>query len=196
MFVHHVFTASKESFRLQIPKSKLEITGHGIDTEFFTPQGSEARRNHLLSVGRLSKSKRHDIAIRLAQKQHRELHIAGEGPEKDELEKIARDRAVKVLFLGGLNQTQLRDEYRKAGALVHFSETGSMDKVVLEALACDVPVVTSSEVFKDFPVTLVTDTQEVPKGALKAVVASEGREKVVQEHSLKRLIEKVVAHYR
>ena len=56
--------------------------GHGIDTDFFSADPSVARGNWLLSVGRLMPSKRHDLAIRQAQAEGKELRIAGEGPEQ------------------------------------------------------------------------------------------------------------------
>ena len=146
LFAHVVFTASKESFRLRT--KKLRIMGHGIDTDFFTPDTSVTRGNWLFSVGRLMPSKRHDLAIRIAVRENKELHIAGDGPEQESLEKLARELGARVRFLGALTQLQLRDEYRKASYLIHTSETGSLDKVVLEALACGLPVRTNDPALK------------------------------------------------
>ena len=141
-----IFTASKESFRLV--SKKVRVMGHGIDTDFFTPDPSAARGNLVLSVGRLTKSKRHDLAIRAATDAVRELRIAGEGSERDNLERLAQELGASVQFLGGITQMQLRDEYRQAAYLVHTSETGSLDKVVLEALACGLPVRTQDPALK------------------------------------------------
>lgn len=137
-FVDVVMTASKESFRLK--NKKVRVMGHGIDTDFFSPDPSVARGSVLLSVGRLMQSKRHDLAIRAAAGEGKVLHVVGEGPERRRLEELARELGARVRFLGGLNQTQLRDEYRTAERLIHRSETGSLDKVVLEAIACGLPV--------------------------------------------------------
>ena len=106
-----IFTASKESFRLN--SSKVRVMGHGIDTEFFSPDTNVVRGGWMLSVGRLMPSKRHDLAIRMAVNEDKELHIAGEGPERKHLEVLARELGARVQFLGGLNQSQLRDEYRR-----------------------------------------------------------------------------------
>lgn len=133
-----IFTASKESFRLS--SKKVHVMGHGIDVDFFSPDTSVTRGDWLLSVGRLMPSKRHNTAIRTAARDGKELHIAGEGSERKKLEKLAHSLGVRVRFLGGLTQTQLREEYRTAARLIHTSETGSLDKVVLEALACGLPV--------------------------------------------------------
>ena len=63
-FTNVIFTASKESFRLH--SRKVRVIGHGIDTDFFSPDAHTARGEWILSVGRLMKSKRHDLAIRRA----------------------------------------------------------------------------------------------------------------------------------
>ncbi len=145
-FADVILTASKESFRLR--SYKVRVIGHGIDTNFFTPDTGVIRGNAILSVGRLMKSKRHDLAIRAAEREHRELRIAGEGPERKNLESRARELGTAVHFLGALTQERLRNEYRKAAYLIHTSETGSLDKVVLEALACGCPVKTNDPALK------------------------------------------------
>ena len=122
--------------------------GHGIDTDFFSPDPSVARGEYLLSVGRLSPSKRHDLAIREAAREGRELRIAGEGPERERLMALARSLGANVRFLGPLTQEQLRNEYHRAKMFVHTSETGSLDKVVLEATACGLPVRTNDSALK------------------------------------------------
>lgn len=170
LFVDDILTASKESFRL--PSAKVQVMGHGIDTDFFSPDPAVARVGALLSVGRLMPSKRHDLAVRAAAAADKELRIAGEGPEQAHLEALAKELGVHVVFLGGLTQTQLRDEYRQAGVLVHRSETGSLDKVVLEALACGLAVDTSDPALK--------------------TMESAGREYVQANHSLSALIPRIL----
>ena len=165
-FADIIFTASKESFRLRT--KKLHVMGHGIDTDFFSPDASIVRGDWILSVGRLMKSKRHDLAIRRAVEEGKELRIAGEGPERRHLETLGRELGARVQFLGALTQLQLRDEYRKAGSLIHTSETGSLDKVVLEALACGLPVRTNDLALKS--------------------LENAGPEYVRERHSLQRLI--------
>lgn len=161
-----ILTASKESFRLK--SRKVRIMGHGIDTDFFSPDQSIVREDWALSVGRLMQSKRHDLAIRLAVQEGRSLRIVGEGPERPYLEVLAREIGAHVQFLGGMNQLQLRDEYRKAACLIHTSETGSLDKVVLEALACGLPIVTNDPALKH--------------------LETEDSQYVREHHSLRRLI--------
>lgn len=194
MFVQKIFTGSPESFRLKTPK--VEVMGHGIDTLFFSPDPRGVRGEAVLSVGRLSASKRHDLIIRAAHQAHKKLFIVGDGPERTALEALAQKLGASVHFLGGHTQEQLLHEYRKAGVFIHTSETGSMDKVVLEALATDTPVITTSEVFKNFPVQVVDATQESLTQALMHVEEKTDRVSAVEKyHSLPRLIARISAWY-
>ena len=147
--------------------------GHGIDVDFFSPDSKVSRGDWILSVGRLMRSKRHDLAIRFAMQEKKELRIAGEGPERTRLEALASELGVHVRFLGGVSQSQLRNEYRKAAYLIHTSETGSLDKVVLEALACGLPVNTNNQALK--------------------TLENASAEYVREHHSLQRLIPRILA---
>ena len=172
LFANVIFTASKESFRLR--SKKVRVVGHGIDTDFFSPDPRVSRSTHWLSVGRLMKSKRHDSAIREAKEAGVPLLIAGDGPERANLETLVRELGADVTFLGGLTQEKLRDEYRAAGKFIHRSETGSLDKVVLEAAACGCPVDSTDPAIAALPLS---------------------PEYVRTHHSLQALIPRIVALY-
>jgi len=189
LLVHIVFTASKESFRLR--SKKVRVVGHGIDTDFFSFDANAVRGDFLLSVGRLMPSKRHDLAIRAAAFVDRELRIIGEGPERENLEALVHALDARVRFLGGLTQPQLRDEYQKAAYLIHTSETGSLDKVVLEALACGLPVVTISTVLTGIPVIVASATPGALAEKILTAHQSDTQSLVAyvrEHHSLQHLI--------
>jgi glycosyltransferase involved in cell wall biosynthesis len=165
-FANVIFTGSKESFRL--PSTKVRVMGHGIDTDFFTPGSSVMREDWWVSVGRLNPSKRHDVAIREAAAAGKQLHIVGDGPEREKLEQLAKELDADVVFVGGTDQAGVRDVFRRAALFVHTSETGSLDKVVLEAVACGCPVRTHDPALK--------------------FIEHEGPDYVRANHSLERLI--------
>ncbi|HWO06981.1 MAG TPA: glycosyltransferase family 4 protein [Candidatus Paceibacterota bacterium] len=191
MFANVIFTASKESFRL--PSKKVHIVGHGIDTSFFSPDPSVARAGWLLSVGRLMPSKRHDLVIRAAVEAGKQVRIAGNGPERRSLETLAHELGADVQFLGGLPHESLRDEYRNASAFIHTSETGSMDKVVLEALATDCPVITTSEAYGNLPVEIVDATPEALAAAITRSHSQQNRSEIIRaHHSLFTLVPRIV----
>lgn len=190
LFAHRVFTASKESFRIET--SKRLIVGHGIDTDFFAPDPTVVRGAHLLSVGRLAMSKRHDLAIAAAKVMNVSLRIAGEGPERERLEALAKTLGVDVVFTGGLSQRELLQEYHTARVLLHTSETGSLDKVVLEALACGCPVISTNPLLSSLPVDVSEATPEAIARRVNIQPRYEARESVEYvrlHHSLPRLIE-------
>lgn len=168
-FVDFIVTASPESCRVQ--STKVHSVGHGIDTDFFTPDPAVQRGEQVLSVGRLMPSKRHDLAIRAATEEGKALRIAGDGPEREPLEKLARELGARVTFLGGLSQAELRDEYRRAQYLYYASETGSLDKVILEARATDTPIVSPTPLAPLSP------------------------QDVREHHSLTKLVPKILAFY-
>lgn len=158
-----IFTASKESFRLS--SKKLRIMGHGIDIDLFCPDSKVSRKEWWLSVGRLMPSKRHDLAIKEAFEAKKELKIVGDGPERSNLEILKKDLNAQVDFLGSLTQHELRDCYRRAELLIHRSETGSMDKVVLEAASCGLKVDTTDSALSKLPLSpeFVKKNHSLPK---------------------------------
>lgn len=188
---HIIFTASKESFRLQ--SEKAHVRGHGIDVDFFSPDSGITRGTAVLSAGRLSPTKRHDLVIHAAEHFSNDVWIVGEGPEQHRLENLVKNLSLasRVRFLGPQTQEELREEYRRAGVFVHVSETGSLDKVVLEALACGLPVITTNTTLADIPVTVVSAT---PLALAKEVRATRHMDTqslvayVRERHSLQRLV--------
>lgn len=193
-FADEVLTASPESFRLKT--SKVRVVGHGIDLSFFYPDPQSVRGMHLLSVGRLMPVKRHDLLIRTAASLRRPLRIAGDGPARVALQNLAIETGAVVEFLGGVTQERLRDEYRRAAVLLHASETGSLDKVVLEALACDCPVVSTSNAYENLP---VQKSQATPEALAQAVLASaQSKERVlhVRQFALPNLVTRILESLR
>ena len=139
--VDAIFTASTLSFRL--PSKKVEVTGHGIDTEFFKPAPTRRKRTKLviLTVGRISPVKKHEVLIEAALflKQEGadfEVRIAGapivEGDAKyqEALERIVKERALsnEVRFLGAVPHQEIVEFYRQGVIFINLSETGSLDK--------------------------------------------------------------------
>jgi len=196
MLVHNIFTASEESFRLSSPK--VHVMGHGIDTDFFAPDRLISKGMAVLSVGRLSQTKRHDLIIHAAQYFPQDVRIVGEGPERQYLQDLARRLSVapQIRFLGPQMKEGVREEYRRARVFVHTSETGSLDKVVLEALACGLPVITTSNSLSSLPVVQVSATPEAIAEGVKTSHGSDSQALVMyvrEHHSLTRLVPAILA---
>jgi glycosyltransferase involved in cell wall biosynthesis len=158
----HVVSASKESFRLS--SRKLILAGHGIDTEQFAPAPPGAERPFTIgTTGRVGPKKQTALLIEAARLLAEggidgfALRLVGGPLPGDEAYAERLKAAVddygladKVTFAGGVRFDQVAEEYRRMDAMVNMSLTGSIDKAVLEAMACGLPVVTGNEAF--FPV--------------------------------------------
>jgi glycosyltransferase involved in cell wall biosynthesis len=167
--VQHVVSASPESFRL--PSDKLIITGHGIDTDVFKPAHVDPNTQPLsssspppftiLTVGRVAPAKRLttliDAAAVLRDTHHlrdfRVRIVGGVYPQDeayaDRLHAHVQDLQLQayVEFVGAVKYEAVVYEYQTADVMVNLSATGSLDKAVLEAMACGIPSITANPAF-------------------------------------------------
>ncbi|MBW2453509.1 MAG: glycosyltransferase family 4 protein [Deltaproteobacteria bacterium] len=94
-------------------------------------------------VGRLVPDKRVDLAIRsvaqLATPPH--LLVIGDGPERDELQQLARRLGVAATFLGQQPRGDCLQAIASADVLLHCSSVEAAPSVIREARAYGVPVV-------------------------------------------------------
>jgi glycosyltransferase involved in cell wall biosynthesis len=117
-----------------------------VDTEFFTPAsssvGSANGSRYALVVSALVPYKRVDVAIEACRLAHVRLTIAGDGPERGRLERIASGGSTgsDVTFLGRQSDDALRDLYRGAAVTLLPGEE-DFGIVPVEAQACGCPVV-------------------------------------------------------
>jgi glycosyltransferase involved in cell wall biosynthesis len=107
-----------------------------VDTEFFQP-GPAAPERHFLIVSALVPYKRIDLAIDACARAGYPLRIVGDGPERARLEARASEN---VTFLGPMVGSILRDEYRRATAVLLPGEE-DFGIVPVEAQSCGTPVV-------------------------------------------------------
>jgi len=150
--VERVFTATDESLRMETPKKV--ITGHGVDLAHFDPREELPELPpRVLAVGRLSPAK--DpltllAAISILRSRGKELHLdlvgAGLLDSDDSLHRQIReqvevgDLADCVHMPGAVAYPEVAAWYRRATVVVNSSGTGSLDKVVVEAMASERPV--------------------------------------------------------
>lgn len=139
------------------PGARVEWLYHGVDLTRFDGRGRDPDPAPLLlTVGRLSGVKGFDDALRaLALLASRGLHprlvLAGDGPQRAELEQLAREGGVadQVTFTGAVDHAQLLPLYCRAWALLAPSKVlpnGRRDgipNVIIEAMAMGVPCIGS-----------------------------------------------------
>ncbi len=84
------------------------------------------------------------VAVNIVHPEAR-LTIAGSGPERNALERLAAELGVaaNVRFTGRLDNAELPELYRSATVMVNASVVDNMPNSVLEAMASGVPIVTT-----------------------------------------------------
>lgn len=218
-FIDLVFTVSPESFK--IDSAKVRAVGHGIDTELFKPDIREpSLETRIITIGRIAESKHIIEMLEMMDVLHAHgalfsFTIVGEPTNSAEeayssklkQETSRRPYQAKVYMRGGLMHDNLPQVINLHDVFLNFGTTGNIDKAGLEALACGVPVFSTNEHFKEMlqpyglfisstHPTLIAEAFEkyVNKGDKeKSAIAATLRNRVVAEHSLERLVPKIVA---
>jgi glycosyltransferase involved in cell wall biosynthesis len=95
------------------------------------------RKNIILTVGRMIKSKQHSQLIRIFKslpKSDWELHFVGDGPERDNLKKIVKELGLssKVYFHG--NQKNINEYYNSSKIFAFTSNSEGFPNVIGEAM--------------------------------------------------------------
>ena len=106
---------------------------------------SKLQSHRVISVGRLDYLKGYDYLIKAWKSVEQmcpdwELHIFGEGPQRDKLRKLIRDLDVKHIFLRGASTT-ISDEYRSSSIYVMSSRCEGFALVLLEASVHGLPLI-------------------------------------------------------
>jgi glycosyltransferase involved in cell wall biosynthesis len=97
----------------------------------------------LLTVSRLASEKNVSFLTEVLERvPEATLAIVGGGPQRDEL--VRRFSRYKAHFVGYLRGEDLAAAYASADAFVYASETETMGNVILEAMACGLPVIAAN----------------------------------------------------
>jgi glycosyltransferase involved in cell wall biosynthesis len=217
-----VFTSTKEGFR--IPSSKVTVVGQGIDTEYFTLKSAEQAEKkpfEIIYFGRISPVKKieHLLEAVALVKDRIDLVVNIIGPaesmeQKNYLSKIKSlthtlGIANRVTFIGGVPNDEIVGWLKRADVFVNPSQTGSLDKTGLEAMACGVPVLTSNEAYSSvigkFQDRLFYQKDSVEDMSLKIaslafsqdlpILGMQLRDIVVREHGVRQLISRILEKY-
>jgi len=199
-----VVTSTPEGFR--IPSPKVRVIGQGVDTELFRPPEERAELcNDLITISRVSRRKRIDLLLSVMDVLRGipgapglRLRVIGPLLTPDDLTYDAALRARVwrtglqdwVEFVGFVPQEYIPTFYRSAFLHINVSQTGSMDKTVLEALACGCPVLTSNEAFRemlaDYPEFIIRD--ERPEAIAEQVLSLYARREQYDPAQLRMLV--------
>lgn len=161
-FADKIFTASKESFRIK--SDKVIVTGHGVDTTLFAADLSKRSDNFkILSIGRIAKVKNYETLINAAKILKDkgvdfsvtiigEPAITADNIYEQEIKALIGESGLNgnFKFLGKMAHRELIPYYQSHNLFVHLSKTGSLDKTILEAMSCNMDVLSSNDAAKSF----------------------------------------------
>ena len=131
----------------------IHVVRCGVDLELFVPparRSSSREGAEILFVGRLLHGKGVALLFEaIAELRGRRLDvratIAGDGPAREELESAARRLGVtdSIRFVGAIGQDVIRDLYTSADVFCLPSFAEGIPVVAMEAMAMELPVVTT-----------------------------------------------------
>lgn len=209
LLVKKIFAASEHG--MPTVSKKQVIVGHGIDCDLFVPDESLRESSHLVAVGRVTAIKQYDVLLRtLSQLPECRLTVAGgtvteadKKTEEDLRSLMHRLNIADRVHIAWLMPQDVVRLLQRADCMLHASQ-GGLDKAVLQAMACGLPVVSTSEAAQSVLPQECHTTSETMGKKVQAVLALSGdkrhtlsqalRATVERDHSLSQCIERIVTH--
>jgi glycosyltransferase involved in cell wall biosynthesis len=136
--------------KYSVEERKLRVVPNMVDVSFFTlpPKQRQETPFRFLTVAFLERLKGMHIllqafAIAFGREKHVRLMVGGDGPQRSELEELARRLGIadQVVFLGLLSREGVREAMWQANAFVLPSLAETFGVVLIEALSTGLPVV-------------------------------------------------------
>lgn len=159
LFSNKIFCTSSQSFFAKNKKAQLMPVG--IDIEIFKKKPEISRKeNRILCLGRISPIKKveHIIeVVKILNKKKFDLELLIVGSPTSSSDKIYYNNLVKlsgdlvnagkIIFKSSVPNYKTPDIYNSASLYVNLTKSGSLDKAILEAMACQLPVVVTNSDF-------------------------------------------------
>jgi teichuronic acid biosynthesis glycosyltransferase TuaC len=200
---------------LGCPAKKITVIGNGIDRKKFAPKpGGEARRilslpaarPIVLSVGSLLELKGFHILIDAVARLRTRIPdvlmvVLGEGPYRRQLESQVRALGLEenVMLVGAKPHAQLATWYSAADLFCLASSREGQPNVLLEAMACGLPVIASrvrgtpEVVVSPTLGRLVERTPEAFEQAIESALQQQWDGRLIAAHARQRDWEKVAS---
>lgn len=139
-----VSAAAQELIGRYVP-GPFELTPNGVDVDRLRQGNAPAPDGkRVLFLGRLERRKGLELLVRAMASVDAQLIVAGEGPELERCERLARELGIEARFVGVVDDDEKARLYRSASVFCAPNLGGeSFGIVLLEAMAAGVPVVCS-----------------------------------------------------
>ncbi|MEM2522664.1 MAG: glycosyltransferase family 4 protein [Candidatus Bathyarchaeia archaeon] len=209
----------KELMDLGIFKGKIAYLPNSIDINLFTPR-KEKEDNLLLFVGRISPEKGVHILIKALQYLKEPVRLVVIGPpawnvdyHQNILRMIKRENnrgKHEIKYLGAMEQIELVEWYQKASLFILPSFAEGTPVTILEALACETPVIATPvggipEIIKNHETGILVRPEAhhlaeaiqylIENKYMRLKMGRKGRMYVIKEHSLEVVAKKLCTIY-
>lgn len=224
IMAHILFTSTEQGLRLKT--LKRVIVGQGIDLLRFSFQKKDAQVDiiKIVTVGRISQSKNIETLISACQLLKEKglvfiFNIVGTSytTAEKEYEKEMRAKVENlrladcIKWSGSVSQEKLPPVLQESDIFIQDSTTQSLDKALLEAVACGCVVISSNSSYKSFSFELVPQYCFSSNNAIElctilesaASLSSEARElsmedvrkALKEQHSIEGLISRIIEKF-
>ncbi|MHC4546984.1 MAG: glycosyltransferase family 4 protein [Planctomycetota bacterium] len=135
-----------------LPSVSINVIPNGVELERFSPVQSEKKENvlKLLTVGRLSVTKRVELLIDTVEMLHKDGHkvhftIVGGGGMEQQLKKIVSERNLSdiIEITGRISSDKMPQVYRQNDIFISATMLEGMSNAFLEAMASGLPIITT-----------------------------------------------------
>jgi len=209
--------ADKRRLRERGITSSVSVIHNGIDCEQFTPTQSNESKQQILFVGRLKPGKGVRTLLiafeKVADKfPEYDLKIVGNGPLREDLGALAHKKGIssRVEFVGQIENGDIVESYAESELFVLPSLNEGLPRTVLEAMACEVPVITSDldqleslvdgagrTVPQQNSVKFATEMENLLSNpTLRNEMGSTGRKRVQNKYSWRETVQETTETYR
>lgn len=130
---------------------KVSVVPNGVDVNFFMPvEKTQNTYFKFLFVGRFQEQKNLEVVLQTFATTFKDqsfyLTLVGDGPLKEGLVKKAKELCIEnqLNWLPWQTKLGLKKCYQDADCLINFSLYEGMPNVVMEAMACGLPIIASN----------------------------------------------------
>jgi glycosyltransferase involved in cell wall biosynthesis len=206
---------------LGVPKSKIAYLPNSIDTSFFK-SGKLKEENMLLFVGRISQTKGLHILLNSLRYLKERIRLVIIGPADwdvgyfQSILKMIENENQKgkheIKYLGTMEQTELVEWYQKASLFILPSFSEGFPVTILEALACETPVIATPvggvpEIIKDHKTGILVPVGNhlqlanaiqhlLENENIRLKMGREGRKLVIEQYSIEKACQKLCSIYK
>ncbi len=125
-----------------VAESRVRVIPNYVQTDLFRPDpASTANSQRICFVGRLAPQKNISALLEAATGLDVELVIIGSGPLEAALKEQAKTLGLTVRFMGNVPHRELPDVMNSCGMFVLPSHYEGHPKTLIEAMACEMPVI-------------------------------------------------------